>query len=264
MGDSTDKTGARDAHYQKDIEYHHVIGSEYHAVVVEPRKFPNDLLFGPLDRCVGRGESMLDLGTGTGHMLLRYGSRFERRVGVDHSKEMLSSARKNLTDAGMDDTLLVRGDLFEFLEQDPSRYDLITCVGCIHHLRPQDMSTLMALIKRHLTAKGTLIIAEPIDVPYDCPQPILDWNAQSDVAVRTYSTEVEEPDEAPIDATQFLGLLTGCGLRVFRESRSWEILPHSPSPGFIEKMKMRVLHRRHGARGNVMALAIRRFDQSQT
>jgi SAM-dependent methyltransferase len=39
---------------------------------------------------------MLDLGCGTGQMLLRHAARFRRAVGVDHSAEMLDVARRRV------------------------------------------------------------------------------------------------------------------------------------------------------------------------
>lgn len=38
---------------------------------------------------------MLDLGCGTGHMVMRFGHLFEKVVAVDHSAEMLGLVKKN-------------------------------------------------------------------------------------------------------------------------------------------------------------------------
>ena len=81
-------------HFDHDIAFHRKTAAIYDHVNTEPRLLANDLLFAPLDRRVAPGESMLDLGCGTGQMLLRYASRFRRAVGVDHSREMLDLARQ--------------------------------------------------------------------------------------------------------------------------------------------------------------------------
>ena len=72
-------------HFDHDVAFHRKTAAIYDHVNTEPRLLANDLLFAPLDRRVAPGESMLDLGCGTGQMLLRHASRFRRAVGVDHS-----------------------------------------------------------------------------------------------------------------------------------------------------------------------------------
>ncbi len=72
-------------HFDRDIRYHAAIAHEYDAVITQPRAFPNDLLFGALDPLVVPGARMLDLGCGTGQMLLRYARRFSSATGVDRS-----------------------------------------------------------------------------------------------------------------------------------------------------------------------------------
>jgi ubiquinone/menaquinone biosynthesis C-methylase UbiE len=86
-------------HFEHDIAFHRKTAAIYDHVNSEPRILANDLLFAPLDGRVMPGESMLDLGCGTGQMLLRYAARFRRAVGVNHSGEMLDIAEQRLTHA---------------------------------------------------------------------------------------------------------------------------------------------------------------------
>lgn len=249
---------ASDAHYQKDIDYHQEIGSEYHEVVVAPRSFPNQLLFAPIDAVIPAGGSMLDLGAGTGHMLLRYAPGFSNADGVDHSPAMLASAQKNLDRSGITHVKLHCRDLFEYLAEEQRSFELVTCVGCLHHLRENDIGRLLQRAANLLKPEGCLVVAEPIEVSTPCPEEIAEWNAQSLAAGISYSKQVEEPDEAPIDHDLLVGALRDARLEPVVESRTWEILPRSAAPGWLERRKMRKMHRRYGATGNVLAIAARR------
>ena len=64
-------------HYDKDIAFHAATAAEYDELIVRPREPLNDLLFDPFMAAIPNGARMLDLGTGTGHAVLRFGDRFE-------------------------------------------------------------------------------------------------------------------------------------------------------------------------------------------
>jgi ubiquinone/menaquinone biosynthesis C-methylase UbiE len=87
-------------HFKKDIAYHAATAHEYDSVVVDTRECFNELVFAGVEPLIGPGEAMLDLGCGTGHSILRFGSRFKTVLGVDHSLEMLRCARANLSARG--------------------------------------------------------------------------------------------------------------------------------------------------------------------
>ena len=120
------------AHYQIDQHYHDEIAGQYDHVVVRPRGFPIDLLFERFESLFVGRERMLDLGCGTGHMLLRYARSFRAAIGVDHSCGMLEQAGRNLSGVGVSNAILVQSDLMSFVEQQArSQFDLITCVGVL-------------------------------------------------------------------------------------------------------------------------------------
>src|SRR6188768_3161650 len=107
---------------EKDAAYHDVIAAEYDRVVVRPRAYPNDVLFAPIERVVRPGRAMLDLGCGTGHMLVRFRRRFEHATGVDHSAGMIGMAKHNLAAAGLPAAHFVVGDVFEYVRTCQERY----------------------------------------------------------------------------------------------------------------------------------------------
>lgn len=76
----------------KDKEFHARIATVYDYLTNEPRAYPNELLFCPLDRWLRPVNLMLDLGCATGQMIGRYGGKALRIIGVDHSGPMLHQA----------------------------------------------------------------------------------------------------------------------------------------------------------------------------
>jgi len=245
-------------HYGKDVRFHAATAHLYDGVVSEPRAFANELLFRRLDRLVPGGGRMLDLGCGTGQMLLRYASRHEQAEGVDHSPEMLAHARERLDRAGLDRVRLARRNLFEFLAEPGPEYDLVTCVGCLHHLPAGTLAAFFPAVASRLKRGGRLLFAEPVAVdPTDIPGPVARWNAASVMRERAAWLEdagAEEPDEAPVEEATLRGLPEECGFELLAESRGWELFPHRIPAGWRDRWVMRRLHRRHGATGNILAL----------
>jgi len=244
-----------DSHFQKDIEYHETIGDEYHKVVVDPRSYLNEMLFAPIAKIVKAGESMLDLGCGTGHMMLRFGQQFQSVTGVDHSPKMLGSARINCRIAGIN-AQFQHQNLFDFLAGNNQQYDLVSCVGCLHHLIPETIPEVMKGIARSLNSGGMAIMAEPIMVDAnDEPAAIARWNQKAIGRLPQYTTAIDEPDEAPIDPDLLLGAISAAGLQIEKQSRSWEILPKNMPPSALDRLVIRFFHWRYGSNGIVMAIA---------
>jgi len=248
---------AHDDHYKKDIAYHAQIAGEYDRIITEPREFPNDLLFAPLDPHIVKGEGMLDLGCGTGQMILRYGERFDSITGVDHSPDMLSQARLNVDARGLKDVQFQEANLFDFLESDQGGYDFVSCVGCLHHLPLESIPRVFELVRERLNAKAVFLLAEPIDVNLDAlPAEVADWNADSIMKERAYSEEPEEPEEAPISQNFLRSRLAEYGFRIVAESRGWELFPQHWPPSDDDKKRIRELHEQYGETGNILCLAV--------
>ena len=242
---------------EKDAAYHDVIAAEYDRVVVRPRAYPNDVLFAPIARVVRPGRAMLDLGCGTGHMLVRFRSRFEHATGVDHSAGMIAMAKRNLAEAGLPAAHFVVGDVFEYVRNCQERYELVTCVGLLHHLEPARLPEVLSLLGGLCATGGVVVIAEPIAVdPARQPAEVLEWGRRSLGATVGYSMTAEEPDEGPIEEKLLRDVIAAGGLAVRAESRMWEMSAISESPGLIERYRIRRLVRRHGAEGNVIAMAL--------
>ena len=242
-------------HFEHDIAFHRKTATIYDHVNTEPRVLANDLLFAPLDRRIANGRAMLDLGCGTGQMLLRYAARFERSVGVDHSTDMLAIARTRVPGVASGRCALVESDFFRYLETDRERYALITCVGCLHHLPADAFDLFFRLAHARLDRGGQLLLAEPVDTRGEnVPAAVAKWNANSVMTARAPLMPMEESHEAPIGADVLLQQPAEHGFRRVVASRAWEMFQHALPASPLDHVVMRYLHARYGKTGNVVAV----------
>ena len=246
-------------HYEKDIQYHAATAHEYDAVVVEPRELANEILFADIDHAVPRGGRMLDIGCDTGHGLMRFGGRFDAVIGIDHSPAMLAMAAVKLKAGGRNNTILVRQNVFEFMESAFTPFDFVTAIGCFHHLLPETLPGLLRSIAVALSPGGRLLVADPIRVDLSKqPAEIAEWNAKSVAVGLDFDSDAEEADEAPLDYALLEGALTSAGLEPVAETRGWELFPHALPPGDEDRGEIERLHRAHGDSGNVLCTVFRK------
>jgi ubiquinone/menaquinone biosynthesis C-methylase UbiE len=76
---------------------------------------------------------LLDIGTGTGRVLELLAPQAERGVGLDVSHQMLSIARANLAAAGLTNSSVRHGNLYQ-PPFDPESFDLIVMHQVLHYL----------------------------------------------------------------------------------------------------------------------------------
>jgi SAM-dependent methyltransferase len=241
-------------HFEHDISFHRKTAAIYDHVNTEPRLLANDLLFQPLDRRLAPGDAMLDLGCGTGQMLLRYATRYRRTVGVDHSAEMLAIARRRVPAVAAGRCTLVQSNFFDYLDTCPDAFALVTCVGCLHHLPVEAFAAFFSQVRARLPHGGQMLLAEPVDTE-GRPPPVAvgNWNARSVMATRAALMPMEESEEAPIHADVLLEQPGRHGFRRVVASRGWELFQHAVPATLLDHLAMRWLHARYGRGGNVVA-----------
>ncbi len=100
---------------------------------------------------------LLDIGTGTGRMLVVYGATASRAVGIDLSHEMLAVARVNLEKAGLRNCQVRLGDMYQ-LPVPSESFDSITIHQVLHYAdSPADV---IAEAARALRPGGRLIVTD--------------------------------------------------------------------------------------------------------
>lgn len=246
-----------DDHAAQDKRYHALIAEKYDYITNEPRKYPNDLLFRPIDRRLRRARTLLDLGCGTGQMFIRYANLADKIIAVDHSKEMLQVARRNASAQGISSITFCEQDVYAFMKLNKDvKFDLITCVGVIHHLKPEEIETFLRSLKALMAPKGQCVIAEPI-YSSSVPQIVADRNSKSVLHERlkeTMPAHAVDPDEEPLLEQVLLETIEKVGLKISYLSKGFELFHVTEPISLWEKLIIRGIYWKHRKKGDVVAL----------
>jgi len=101
--------------------------------------------------------SMLDLGTGTGRILELFSGLFEKGIGIDASRDMLSVARLRLDEANLSRVQTRQGDLY-ILPTPSASFDLVTIHQVLHYL--DDPAGAISEAAKALVPGGRLLIVD--------------------------------------------------------------------------------------------------------
>lgn len=102
-------------------------------------------------------DRFLDLGTGTGRMLIVFRDLYREGIGYDTSRAMLAVARAQLEEEGVTGAQVRQGDLFDISETAPVA-DLICIHQVLHYLSDPPMALKAA--RRLLRPGGRILIAD--------------------------------------------------------------------------------------------------------
>jgi ubiquinone/menaquinone biosynthesis C-methylase UbiE len=102
-------------------------------------------------------QDLLDIGTGTGRMIEILGPRVTHALGIDQSREMLSVARVNLERAGLGNSIVRLGDMYQLPLADRS-FDAVVIHQVLHYAdRP---AAAIAEAARVLRPGGMLVVID--------------------------------------------------------------------------------------------------------
>ena len=113
---------------------------------------------------IPRELSVLDVGTGTGFMLVGISPRVARVIGVDASAAMLDQARANLAAAGIANADLRQGRM-ESLPVENASVDVVLANMALHHA--EDPAKAIAEMARVLRPGGRLVLTDLARHPHE-------------------------------------------------------------------------------------------------
>ncbi|HSR73183.1 MAG TPA: metalloregulator ArsR/SmtB family transcription factor [Kiloniellales bacterium] len=105
-------------------------------------------------------RDLLDIGTGTGHVLELFGEAVESAVGIDLSRDMLIVARSNLWRKGLRNCLVRQADMMK-LPYPAARFDAVTLHMVLHYA--EDPAQAIAESTRVLKPGGRLVVADFVE-----------------------------------------------------------------------------------------------------
>lgn len=109
--------------------------------------------------CVRAGGPVLELGCGTGRVLLPLAQAGARITGLDISQAMLARARAKVAAAGVSDRVsLIEADFRDFVLSESFRLAFVALNTFMHLTNPGDQARALAAIHRHLVPGGLLVL----------------------------------------------------------------------------------------------------------
>jgi SAM-dependent methyltransferase len=125
------------------------------------RSAPARAIRAALLRCVGlKDQRVAELGCGGSRWLRILSEQLEARTwGVDFSPRGVESTRRQLRDAGADDSNIVVGRIREFAERHSGMFDVAISFGLIEHF--YDLADVLATHVRCARPGGRVFVAAP-------------------------------------------------------------------------------------------------------
>jgi len=104
------------------------------------------------------GGKVLEIGCGTGNILLGIAKRCEEAIGVDPSLIAVKMSRNRVRQAGLENVRLARADGLKLCFPDDS-FGMVVCADVVEHL--DDEYAFLSEVKRVLKPRGKALITAP-------------------------------------------------------------------------------------------------------
>lgn len=245
-----------DDHKEKDLQFHAQTAHVYDYTQVEPREIANEILFRKIVKKIKPGALMIDLGCGTGHMMVRLQPRFDAIIGVDHSDAMIAEARKK---SRLDTPAIsfIQSDVEAFLASYTGRQpQLISIVGFLHHVEKDDLYRILERAFEMLLPGGQIVIAEPIKT--DKRSRLIEHVQKRGILHKrckeAMPADIEHADEEELDEAVLIEAMVSSGFEISETARGHDICHWNDPPAFWEKPATELLQ--FMCRGNEEVIAI--------
>ena len=104
------------------------------------------------------GDPILEIGSGTGRLLIPLAKERVRIVGVEPSSEMARICRDKALKDGLSDVNILEANARDFHTDTRFKFAFIACNTFQHFLSTEDQKSSLLNIKKHLATRGKLIV----------------------------------------------------------------------------------------------------------
>jgi len=135
---------------------------------------------------VGEGQRVLDVGCGTGALVLRAAAKGAWVKGIDVNPQMLEIARRRARQAKLDHRAQwAEMGVAELENEEAASYDVVVSGLCFSELTADEVSFALTQARRVLKPRGLLLIADEV-VPDSLPKRVLNAVLRIPLSVVVY------------------------------------------------------------------------------
>lgn len=188
-------------HLRQVVEQREARTKEYFEVVVAEwdrirRNYIDEALsFLAVSSLVGPGAVVVDVGTGTGEVLLSLAQAAAKAIGVDRSQKMLDVCRQRVERSGIENVELLLGEA-EDVPLDDCACDAAFSSMLLHHLA--DPAVGVRELVRIVKPTGKVVISDLVKHEYDWTREVMAdvWLGFTEEQIRQWLTEAGATDVA--------------------------------------------------------------------
>lgn len=169
------------------------------------------------------GKTLLDFGCGAGELLIYYVPNYEKVVGADFSRSMLSEAEKKILEQKRRNVDLILADDRTIWNELNQKFDRITATEVIQYFTPEQLEDFIINASGYLNKGGKIAFFDIID-----PRLYYLWK------IGWFSQNF-------ISWNIFVRVYAGCVRRIlaFLKNQPSDIIGYSHSPYLIKKIAIR-------------------------
>ena len=145
-----------------------------------------DKAYDRLTSHIKKGQTVLDLGCGTGALTLRAAQKGAKVKGIDVNPQMLEIAQKRVVEAKLGQNVeLCEMGVAELGYEKSKSYDIVMSGLCFSELSESELIYTLKEVKRILKPGGLLLVADEVR-PKSISKRILNWLIRFPLKIITY------------------------------------------------------------------------------
>jgi demethylmenaquinone methyltransferase/2-methoxy-6-polyprenyl-1,4-benzoquinol methylase len=144
-----------------------------------------DTVYDRLISHIKKGQTVLDIGCGTGALAVRAAKKGAHVKGIDVNPHMLERAQMKADDLNLTTVTFLEGGVAELGGEEPDTYDVVMSGLCFSELSEDELVYTLRETKRILKPGGLLLVADEVKPAHKLKN-ILTWVIRVPLAVITY------------------------------------------------------------------------------